>query len=84
MVNGDSYHVELNVRGAGARLGVTTQGYGRVYGPPVALDRETDESGDGEEETETEEADVRCSTLSLGASASANSLLLYYPNPVIP
>ena len=59
MVNGDSYHVELNVRGAGARLGVTTQGYGRVYGPPVASYCETDDADDGKEETKTEEADVR-------------------------
>ena len=58
-MNDDSYHVELNIRGAGERLGVTTQVYGRVYGPPVALDRETDNSGNGKEETKTEEADVR-------------------------
>ena len=65
------------------RLGVTNQGYGRVYGPPVASDRETDDSGDGEEETGTEEVDVRCSILSLCASVSADSLLLYYSNPVV-
>ena len=40
MVNGNSYHVELNIRGAGMRLGVTAQGYCRVHVPPVALDRE--------------------------------------------
>ena len=62
VANGDSYHVELNVRGAGERLGVTNQGYSRVYGPPVASDFETDNSGDSEEDTETKEADVRCST----------------------
>ena len=84
VVNGDYYRVEFNVRGDGAILGVTTQGYGRVYGPPVASDIKTNNSGDGEEETKTKEAEVRCSTLSIRASVLADSLLLYYPNPVIP
>ena len=47
MVNGNAYHVALNVRSGGARLGVTTQGYDRVYGSPVAPDRETNNSGNG-------------------------------------
>ena len=84
LVNRYSYHVELNIRGAGARLGETTQEYGRLYGPPVASDRETDNSGDGEEETETEEADIRCSTSLLRASVSADYLILYYPDTVVP
>ena len=58
-MNGDYYHVELNDRGAGARLGVTTQGYGRVYGPPVVSDYKTDDSGNGKEQTETKEAEFR-------------------------
>ena len=49
----------------------------------MASDSETDESGDGEEETETEELDVRCSTSSLRASMSDDSLLLYYPDPIV-
>ena len=84
MVNGNSYHVELNARGDGARLGVTTQEYGRVYRPPVASDHETDDSGNGEEETKTKEADVRCFTSLLRASVSADSLIIYYPDPVVP
>ena len=82
-MKGDFYHVELNVRGDGAILGVNTQGYGRIYGPPVASDCETDDSGNSEEETETEEAGVCCSTSSLRASVSADSFLLYYPDPVV-
>ena len=78
------YHVGLKVRGAEAILGVTTKGYGRVYGPPVVSDRETKDSGDGKEETDTEEADVCCSTLLLRASVSADSLLLFYLGPVVP
>ena len=62
----------MNVRGDGARLGVTNQGYGRVYGPPVALDGKTNDSGDIKEETETKETDVCCSLLSLRASVSSN------------
>ena len=50
----------------------------------MASDGETNNLGDGEEETNIEEADVCCSTLSLGASMSVNSLLLYYPDPVVP
>ena len=78
------YHADLNVRGDGARLVVTTQGYGMVYGPHVASDRETDNSGNGNEETNTEEADICYSTSLLQASVLANSLLLYYPNTVVP
>ena len=83
MVNGDSYHVELNARRAEDRLGVITQGYGRAYRPTVASDCETDDSGDGEEDTETEEADVRCSTLLLRVSVLADPFLLYYPDLVV-
>ena len=49
MMNGDSYHVELNVRGDGTRLGANIQGYGRLYGNPMALDCKTDDLGDGKE-----------------------------------
>ena len=50
----------------------------------MASDSETDDSGDGEEETETEEADICCSTSLLHASVAVDSLLLYYPYPVVP
>ena len=83
-MNCDSYDIELNFCGAAARLGVTTQEYGRVYRPPVASDHETNDSGNGEEETKTKEADVRCFTSLLRASVSADSLIIYYPDPVVP
>ena len=64
-------------------MGVITQGYGRVYRPPVVSYCETDDSGDGKEENDNKEADVRCSTSLLHISVLADSLLLYYPDPVV-
>ena len=75
-MKGYSYHVEFNVRGARAILGVTTQRNGRVYGPPVALDFDTNNLGNGKEETDNEETYVHCYTSSLRASVLEDSLLL--------
>ena len=43
----------------------------------------TDNSGNGKEDTKTEEADVRCSISLLCTYVLADSLLLYYTNPVV-
>ena len=78
------YHVELNARGGWGKVGGDHSGIRQDIRTPVALDRETNDSGNGKEETKTEEADVRCSTLFLRTSVLADSLLLYWHDPVVP